>query len=122
MFICCLMVPILMMIIGLIFMKKAPKKINIWYGYRTSRSMKNSDTWDFANKHCAKMFLIVGAIMTVVSAIVMLAVIYKSEDVVSIVGTVVTVTQVVGIVLSVIPTERALRREFDEDGNRKNNK
>ena len=29
-----------------IFMKKAPKEINSVFGYRTSMSMKNKDTWD----------------------------------------------------------------------------
>lgn len=37
-----------------------PKSINYFYGYRTRRSMKNQDTWDYANRIGAKMFFWVG--------------------------------------------------------------
>ena len=36
-------------------MKKAPKEINSVFGYRTSMSMKNKDTWEFAHKYCGKV-------------------------------------------------------------------
>ena len=33
------------------------KTINNASGYRTKRSMKNQDTWDFAQKYCSKISL-----------------------------------------------------------------
>nr|WP_297787948.1 SdpI family protein [uncultured Allomuricauda sp.] len=44
----------LALIAGLVFKNNLPKKINWWYGYRTKRSMKNQEQWDFAQKLGAK--------------------------------------------------------------------
>ena len=40
MFIMDLLIPIIMILFGQAFLKKAPKEINYIFGYRTSRSMK----------------------------------------------------------------------------------
>ena len=47
------------LIIGLplFFIKKPPKKINPFYGYRTSKTLNNQKAWDFANNFWAKTFL-----------------------------------------------------------------
>lgn len=34
-----------------------PKKINSFYGYRTPRSMKNQENWDFAQKYAGQLML-----------------------------------------------------------------
>ena len=47
-----LLLPFTMIGFGRYFMKKAPKEINSVFGYRTSMSMKNKDTWEFAHKYC----------------------------------------------------------------------
>ena len=41
-----LLLPFTMIGFGRYFMKKAPKEINSVFGYRTSMSMKNKDTWN----------------------------------------------------------------------------
>ena len=46
--------------ISWIYKVHPPKSINYLYGYRTRRSMRNQDTWDFANFIGAKMMLWVG--------------------------------------------------------------
>lgn len=33
---------------------KPPKKINMWYGYRTSLSMSSERAWNLAQQHSAK--------------------------------------------------------------------
>ena len=45
-----LLLPFTMIGFGRYFTKKAPKEINSVFGYRTSMSMKNKDTWEFAHK------------------------------------------------------------------------
>lgn len=42
--------------------KRPPKKINSFYGYRTAMSMKNRETWEFAHKHCGKLWSAWGCI------------------------------------------------------------
>ena len=49
-----LLLPFTMIGFGRYFMKKAPKEINSVFGYRTSMSMKNKDTWEFAHNIVVK--------------------------------------------------------------------
>lgn len=51
---------IIFIITGWIMQKYPPKKINDFYGYRTSRSKKSQEHWDFAQKESAKYIIQVG--------------------------------------------------------------
>ena len=51
-----LLVPFTMIGWGKLFLDKAPKNINYTFGYRTTMSMKNQDTWQFAHKYCGKLW------------------------------------------------------------------
>lgn len=114
-----LLIPITMVGFGKYFIKNAPKEINDFFGYRTSMSMKNKDTWEFAHHYCGKLWLTIGWIMLVISAIAMLFVIGRNEDVVGTFGGILCGIQMVFLVGSIFPTERALKKKFDERGNRK---
>ncbi|MPS71691.1 MAG: SdpI family protein [Chryseobacterium sp.] len=50
-------------IAGLVMLIFPPKKINTLYGYRTPRSMKNIDNWNFAQQFSAKLMLIGGFVI-----------------------------------------------------------
>ena len=112
------LLPFMMIVIGHIFSKRPPKEINHLTGYRTSMSMKNEDTWVFAHHHCGKIWKIVGTCMLVPSFLAMLVVIGKDTDTAGIFGSLVIGVQMVILIASVIPTEVALRKNFDKDGNR----
>lgn len=114
-----LLIPFTMIFFGNLFSKKAPKEINPLFGYRTSRSMKNRDTWEFAHKRVGKIWFLCGIILLPVSMIPMCFVMGKEIEIVSILGLVICMIQTVLIVLTLIPVEAALRREFDEDGRRR---
>ena len=114
-----LLIPCIMIVFGDLFRRKAPNHINIWYGYRTQRSMKNEDTWAFAHRHLGRTWMIVGAVLLVVSVIPMIAVLGKDEDTVSVVSLVILVVQLIPMIVSLIPTEQALKKTFDENGMRK---
>ena len=58
MLICDLIIPIVMIIGGRMMWKHCPKHINGIVGYRTTRSMKNMDTWKFAHDYCGKLWLL----------------------------------------------------------------
>ena len=51
-----LLIPFTMIGFGKMFLKKAPDQINYVFGYRTSMSMKNQDTWVFAHYYCGKIW------------------------------------------------------------------
>lgn len=119
MFITNLIIPLTMIGFGSMFVKRAPKKINMLFGYRTSWSMKNEDTWTFAHQHCGKLWRVIGWILLALSVLVMLPVIGKDADLVGTVGSVVLVVEIVVLLGSILPTEIALKKHFDAYGNRK---
>ena len=55
-----LLLPVLMIVIGLLWSKHPPKKINAFYGYRTQRSTQNQQTWDFAHRTFADISIWAG--------------------------------------------------------------
>lgn len=42
------------LIVGLVFLRFPPKKINSLYGYRTTRSQRDIASWNFAQRFSAK--------------------------------------------------------------------
>ena len=92
--------------------------INIAFGYRTSMSMKNQDTWKFAHEYCGKLWYKWGMIMLILTIIVMLFLLGKSEDTIGYWGGAVCMIQLVPLIGAIFPTESALRRTFDKNGNR----
>ena len=54
---------LLTLIFGYIFQRFPPRRINWFYGYRTSTSMKSQERWDFAQKHSAREMIRTGFLM-----------------------------------------------------------
>lgn len=50
---------------GLVLYIYPPKKINGIYGYRTTRSMKNQENWDYAQKLGGKYMMIFAAVIAI---------------------------------------------------------
>ena len=115
-----LLIPIMMLGFGWVFLHRAPKTINGAYGYRTAMSMKNQDTWDFAHKYAGVLWFKWGKWLLVISAVIMLLVTGKNEDMVGSVGGVLCMVQCVPLIYVIVPTERALKQNFDSKGNRRN--
>ena len=126
-----IVLPIIVLVVGIIFVMSPPQKTNSIVGYMTSTSMKNNDTWIFAQKYSAKALLAIGVVSLVLGVIVA---VFLPNNAISVGGTFVApivllnnairigVTLVVQIVLLilVIPlTETALKKNFDNAGNRK---
>lgn len=113
-------VPLIMIVFGILFLKKPPKNINELFGYRTTMSMKNIDTWDFAHKYCGRLWLRLGLALMPLSVIAMIFVIGDEESAATAaVGSAVCVVQIVALMVSIIPTENALKKTFDENGIRR---
>lgn len=119
MFVMDLMIPVLMIVFGRIFKKRAPGEINGVYGYRTSMSMKNKETWEFAHRYFGRLWYVWGWMLVPVSAIVMFLVIGKDQDAVGTVGGVLCFLQMIPMLGAIVLTERELRKKFDRNGNRR---
>jgi len=107
---------LLMFGFGRILMQMPPDKMNYIYGYRSKMSMKNQDTWNFAQKYAGKVWVYSSLINVVISAMIVL--IFKSTDISETVTIIfLNVIQPL-ILLLVFPlTEIKLRKTFNKDGN-----
>ena len=114
-----LLIPIIMLAFGIYSSKNAPKEINNLFGYRTNMSMKNNDTWAFAHNYCGKVWTKVGWIMLPASIVIMLFSLGKKSDTAALFGGALIMIQLAVLILSIIPTEKALKRTFDKDGKRR---
>lgn len=57
------------LVLGFVMVKWPPRKINPLYGYRTMSSMKNQESWDYAQRICSRRFILIGAVMLFVALI-----------------------------------------------------
>jgi uncharacterized membrane protein len=98
-------------IVGFVFavaafitLKIPPKKINSIYGYRTSRSMKNQENWDLAQRFSSQLMLKQGLIMLVLALI--LAVLPIPIEVATLISLLLLLTSVINLF---VQTERRLK-------------
>ena len=111
-----LLTPVMMIVFGWLFLKKPPKTINHVYGYRTSRSMKNQQTWDFAHKTCGRIWFRGGIVLTILSVPPMLIVLGRGVSTIGIICSVVVGVQIIVMFVTLFPVERALKQNFDQYG------
>ena len=118
-FIMNLLIPATMIGFGKSFQSHPPKEINSVYGYRTTMSMKNRDTWEFAHRCCGKMWWKIGWGLLAFTVVFMLIIIGKDDDTVSVYAGAITAVQMFFLLLPVYFTEKALKKEFDKDGKKR---
>ena len=111
-----LLMPLMMVGFGLLLMKNPPKKINSYYGYRTRRSVRSQDTWDFAHYYFGKLWLVCGLVSLPISLVPLCLVLGKSEQVISVAGLIVLGIQTLLLLVTILLTERALMKNVDEFG------
>lgn len=113
-----LMIPVIMTGFGWYFLKGKPEKINHIVGYRTKLSMRNQATWRFAHHYCGKLWFILGLILLILTPLIMVLGLKLDNNIDY--GGIICTVQVILLVGTIIPTERALHRTFNKDGSRKN--
>ena len=60
---------LILTMVGVLFWMCPPKKINDFYGYRTTRSRKSQESWDFAQRYSAKLMMVFGFAALVAAAV-----------------------------------------------------
>ena len=114
-----LLIPLTMVVFGKMFITKSPENINAVFGYRTTMSMKNKDTWEFAHKYCGKLWLKCGLALLPLSVVPLIFVFNKGTDIIGTVGGIVCAVQLIPLIGSIFPTEAALKKTFDRNGIRR---
>lgn len=114
-----LLIPGCMVVLGRSFTKNPPGEINGGYGYRTSRSMRNQETWTFAQRYSGRFWVRAGRPTLAVSLVWMVLLFGSELNTMANFGLLLTALQMVPF-LAVIPaTERALKRNFDDFGRKR---
>lgn len=113
------LIPLTMIGFGSSFMKNAPKEIDLAFGYRSKMSIKNRETWEFAHYYCGKIWRNAGWVLLAFSLIVMPFLLGKSVDTIGTFGGIVCFIEVLFLAGAIVPTEIALKKNFDNNGNRK---
>ncbi|MDR3597826.1 SdpI family protein [Clostridium sp.] len=118
-FICNLIIPVIMLFFGVKFRNHSPKNINGIYGYRTSMSMKNKETWKFAHRYCGRLWMKLGIIMIIISIIFSLIAFTFDDEIQGIIDFILVTIQTIALIVSIFPVEKELKKNFDENGNRR---
>ena len=114
-----LLIPGSMLLLGRSFANNPPGEINGGYGYRTARSMRNRETWACAQRYSGRFWVRAGQPVLTVSLVWMALLFGRGIATVGYSGMILTGLQLVPF-LAVIPaTERALKREFDDFGEKR---
>lgn len=116
---CDLLLPVTMIIAGRMMWKHCPKEINGIYGYRTKRSRMNQDTWNFANEYCGRLWWKIGFIMFVLTILIFIPFIHSSDGIIGMIGLIPCIVQCVVMIVSIVFTELALKKNFTDEGKRK---
>lgn len=114
-----LFIPFTMIGFGKLFSNKSPYEINYTFGYRTTMSMKNKDTWEFAHSFCGKFWFRCGLVLLPISIIPLIFVFNQNNNTIGIVGGIICFIQLILLVGAIIPTEIALKKTFDQNGVRR---
>ena len=116
---CNLIVPLVMLGGGVLMASKAVGNVNALLGYRTTRSMRNDDTWRFAQDYCGRLWKKGGVLMLIGSVLVQLPFMGSGEDVLGTMSMVLAAVQLAVLIGYILPVEAALKRTFDDDGKRR---
>ena len=126
-----LMIPLTMIYFGRRFFKSPPKSINATFGYRSTMSMKNQETWKLAHRVCGRYWFICGLILLrgawtsggwlllPLSVVPILFVIGRGTETIGYTGVITVFIQLVPMLCALPVTEHALRKKFDKNGMRK---
>lgn len=114
MFVCAMLLPVCMLVLGRIWKSAPPKKINWAYGYRTRRSTASRAAWEFAHGFVSVLLRRIGLTSLVFSAVAMavLGAITIELTTVAVTAVILVALQFIAFMASAVLTERALKEKF----------
>ena len=116
--ICNMIVPFAMIVMGMIYQTKIMALKDSYMGYRSVRSMKNEDTWQFAHIKIGRLWFGWGIIMLAVTAVLQFFLRTETVQTVCVATVAICFFQVLLMILPLRMVEKALKFTFDKDGNR----
>lgn len=101
--------PLAMILLGLWFRVKPP-----------GRPKEKVEVWWFAQRHLGRTWLFLGGPMLILSIIALLIVKDRDQTIIMVVGLVLNTFQTMALFASSYPTQRSIKRHFDDEGNPRN--
>lgn len=99
---------IVTLITGFWFYFSPPKKINMFYGYRTKNSIKSQKHWDFAHIYSGRLFLIYGLVLLILAFVV------NFFNFNNTIGNFIAIAIfIVGVLIIIMKTERTINKKFN---------
>ena len=111
-FITWLLIPALQILTGWGLKQVCSIRPNFWIGYRTARSMKNKDTWKFANLYAGALYMRIGMITIWIPVVLLLVLMHQSAYVIHVVGTVLMLLQAALLIIPAFSVEKQLKISF----------
>ncbi len=78
--------------------------------------MKNMDTWKFAHNYFGKLWWKLGWIIMIPSVLLPIPFYHSDQNIIGYAGVILVTIQCVIMLVSFYPTERALKKHFNDDG------
>ena len=110
------LLPLVMVLCGMSYVKRGPKRISRVQGYRSKMSMKNRETWDFAHKYLGDLWFKLGTPLMALTSVTSLIVFRQTDEKIMFWCCVILVIQVAIMLIPIHFTEKALKTNFDENG------
>ena len=111
---CGSLIPAMLLLIGGILKKHPPKKINWYLGYRTARSMKSPEAWNYAQTRLGQLWRQWGLPLWGATLLALLPFRNATEDLQGLALLVVTGVQLAVIIATIPKIEKELKERFED--------
>ena len=115
-----LVIPVSLIKLGKMFKTVPLHNTNMTFGYKTDMSMKNTETWTFAQKYCGNLWYFGGYILLISTVILMIIVKGESDGNAAVMAGIICLVEIAFILSSIFSTEIKLREKFDHNGKERN--
>ena len=105
-----LLIPAIVILVGVLFTYRPPRKINTLYGYRTARSMSSAAAWEMAHALSGRIYIKLGAVLLALAVVFMLVSPLEPEATTMICMGV----SVVALIAPIPYVESRLKKQFDK--------
>ena len=101
---------LLFLVVGFILFKFPPKHINSFYGYRTRKSIKSQEIWEFSQRYSAKALMKLGFLLALAGLV---GLVYHPDG-----NTAKIISSgliLFGVIILIIKVESAIAKAFKTD-------
>lgn len=112
-------IPLAMLVFGILFIRAAFVGFSANIAYRSRRSRRSKATWSYANKMVGSMLIVFGSIMLPIYSIIMLLTYKGNESFIGLYGGILILCSIIPVLISFLPVEGLLKKNFDIYGKRK---